>query len=302
MKITGRVLAQRSACSPLWRSGLTTGPAGAADQALIDAAKKEGSVTWYPTQIINQFVLPAAQGLSRRGQYGVTVNYVRADASEVALRVANEAHAGKVQADVIDGTLTTPALEKEGLVAKYVPDAASHLPKQYADPNGYWVATNLYVLTPAFNTNLVPKGSEPKTYADLLDPKWKGKIAWSFERGIEFRRSWFCRRNVLADMGEDKGMVICRSLANAADCRHTRHPRGRCSIEVISGEYSVALQTFNQPFGSISARTRERPSQWIPMKPGDGRPVDLIGDDRMLRIRMPASCLVEFSGLSGWPE
>ncbi|HWG06828.1 MAG TPA: hypothetical protein VG271_17610, partial [Beijerinckiaceae bacterium] len=84
-------------------------PAAAADQALIDAAKKEGSVTWYTTQIINQFVMPAAQAFQKK--YGVTVNYVRADSAEVVVRVANEAHAGKVQADVVDGTLTTPALE-----------------------------------------------------------------------------------------------------------------------------------------------------------------------------------------------
>ena len=93
---------------------LAATPVAAADQALIDAAKKEGSVTWYTTQIVNQFVLPAAQAFQKK--YGITVNYIRANASEVALRVSNEAKAGKVLADVVDGTLTTPALEKQGLV------------------------------------------------------------------------------------------------------------------------------------------------------------------------------------------
>ena len=245
-------------------AGASAMPACAADEALIDAAKKEGSVTWYTTQIINQFVLPASQAFQKK--YGITVNYVRADASEVALRVANEAHAGKVQADVVDGTLTTPALEKEGLVAKYVPDSAKALPKQYSDPNGYWVATNLYVLTPAFNTDLVPKGTQPKTYQDLLDPKWKGKIAWSSSAGSSSGAPGFVG-NVLKEMGQDKGMDYLRALAKQ---QITGIPVSARQVldQVIAGEYPIALQTFNNH--SVISAAKGAPSQWIAMNPAMG--------------------------------
>ena len=63
-----------------------------------------------------------------------------------------------------------------------MPDA--DLPKNLFDPEGYWVACNYYINTPGFNTGLVPRGTEPKTFEDLLDPKWKGKIAWNVQPSV----------------------------------------------------------------------------------------------------------------------
>jgi len=56
-----------------------TGAAHAADPALIAAAKKEGQLTWYTTQIVNQFARPAAEAFQKK--YGVRVNYIRADSN-----------------------------------------------------------------------------------------------------------------------------------------------------------------------------------------------------------------------------
>ena len=67
-------------------------------------------------------------------------------------------------------------------------------------------------LTPGFNTDLVPKGTEPKTYQDLLDPKWKGKMVWSSSAGSRSGAPGFVGI-VLADMGEQKGMDYLRELA-----------------------------------------------------------------------------------------
>ena len=149
----------------------------AADEALIAAAKKEGQLTWYTTQIVNQFARPAASAFEKK--YGIRVNFIRADSNEVTLRILNEGKAGRVQADVFDGTGAAASLKKDGLVAKFVPENASRLPAQFIDAEGYWVATNLYVLTPGFNTDLIKKGTEPRTLQDLLDPKLRGKIAWN---------------------------------------------------------------------------------------------------------------------------
>ncbi len=67
-------------------------PAQALDQALIDAAKKEGRVVWYTTQIVNQFARPAAEAFEKK--YGIRVDYIREDSNEVALRILNEGRAG----------------------------------------------------------------------------------------------------------------------------------------------------------------------------------------------------------------
>src|SRR5580700_8542275 len=85
-------------------------PAGAADSGLIEAAKREGQVTWYTTQIMNQFGRPAIDAFQKR--YGIRVDAIRGDSVELAVRMLNEAQAGRLQADVFDGTSTATALKK----------------------------------------------------------------------------------------------------------------------------------------------------------------------------------------------
>src|SRR3954452_8804435 len=117
-------------------------PALAADDAFIAAAKKEGEVNWYTTQIINQFGRPAVEAFQKK--YGIRVNAVRGDSVELAVRLLNEAKAGRMQADAFDGTTTSPSIKKAGVALKWQPDAAKQLPKEFWDSEGYWVATNIY--------------------------------------------------------------------------------------------------------------------------------------------------------------
>ena len=144
--------------------------AQAADSALIAAAKKEGTVVWYTTQIVDQFARPAA-AMFEKLYPGIKVRLSRTNATTAAIKILQENRAGKNQSDVFDGTVTVVPLKKEGYVLKYLPDAAKDYPPQYKDPEGYWIATNIYVLTPAFNTRSIPPGQEPKNFQALLDPK-----------------------------------------------------------------------------------------------------------------------------------
>jgi ABC-type Fe3+ transport system substrate-binding protein len=237
--------------------------ARAADDALIAAAKKEGEVNWYTTQILNQFGRPAADAF--RKKYGIRVNTTRGDPVELAVRLLNEGRAGRLQADVFDGTSTLPAVKREGMVLKWLPDAAKRLPKEYSDPEGYWVATNLYVFTPAYNTSLIPKGTEPKTRQDLLDPKWKGKMAWA-NHAVTSGGPGFVGL-VLAEMGEERGIAYLRELAKQNIIQLGGSARAAVD-QVIAGEFPMMLQGFNhQPV--ISAR-RGAPVDWIPMSPALG--------------------------------
>ena len=103
------------ACARGFVAALTTclmaasGPVQAFDQTLIHAARKEGRVVWYTTQIVNQLARPAAEAFEKK--YGVRVDYIRADSNEVALRILNEGRAGKVQADVFAGTAAVASLK-----------------------------------------------------------------------------------------------------------------------------------------------------------------------------------------------
>ena len=234
--------------------------ARAADPALIAAAQKEGQVTWYTTQITNQFGRPAMDAFQKR--YGIRVNFIRGDSIELAVRMTNEAQAGRLQADVFDGTSTAPPLKKAGLALAWLPERARLWPPEYRDPQGYWVATNLYVHTPAYNTNLVPKGSEPRSFRDLLDPRWKGKMAWATHATSSGALGFI--GVVLAEMGEGPGKAYLRELARQ-DIVQLGGSARTVVDQAIAGEYPVVLQIFNhQPV--ISAR-RGAPIDWIPMNP-----------------------------------
>lgn len=232
----------------------------AADAALIEAARKEGRVVWYTAQIINQLARPVADAFEKK--YGVKVDAVRADVTDTVLRIVAEAKAGRMQADVMDGTSSAPALKRAGLLTKWQPDAAANLPKQFVDRDGYWIANNLYVLTPVFNTRLVPRGTEPREWNDLLDPKYKNKIAISglvsASSGPGFAGT------VLMDMGEDKGMDYLRKLA-AQNIANIQSSARAMVDQVMAGEFSLGLQGFNhQP---VISAAQGAPVDWIKWNP-----------------------------------
>jgi iron(III) transport system substrate-binding protein len=233
-------------------------PAFAADAALVEAAKKEGRVTWYTVQIVDQIVRPIVSGFERK--YGIHVDFVRANSAQLSVRLSNEAKAGKVQASLFDGTGAAAALKRENLVEKWVPNA--DLPKHLFDPEGYWVACNYYINTPGFNTDLVSKGTEPKTFEDLLDPKWKGKMAWNVQPSVSAGQGFV--GSVLIAMGEEKARAYLAKLAKQNIT--PLNVSGRQVLDlVIAGEYPIALQIFNN-HAFISA-SKGAPVDWIKMQP-----------------------------------
>src|SRR6476660_3402766 len=152
--------------------------ADGADAALIEAAKKEGKVVCYTTLIVNQAIRPLKDAFERKYP-GIELQYTRADESPTAAKILAEAQAGRVQADVFDGISNMVPLKRANIVAPFVPPSAALIPADLKDKDGYWIAILQYVFSPGINTALVAKAQAPKTYADLLDPKWKGKMAWN---------------------------------------------------------------------------------------------------------------------------
>ena len=238
----------------------TAGPLEAADPALVAAAKKEGEVIWYTTQIVNQLVRPVAAAFEKK--YGIKVRATRANATETAVKILNEAKANRLQADLFDGTTTVVPLKAENLVLQWLPDEAKAYPAQVKDPQGYWVANNLFVITPGFNTSLIPKGKEPRTYQDLLSPSLRGKMAWNGFPTSSGGGGLI--GTVLTEMGQEKGMAYLRELAKQKIANLPGSAR-EVLDHVIGGEYSLALQIFNH-HAVISAK-KGAPVDWIPMEP-----------------------------------
>ena len=231
----------------------------AADPGLIEAARKEGSVTWYTTQIVDQLARPAAEAFHKK--YGIRVDFVRADSSAVGLRLINEAQAGKMMADVLDSTSVTLALKKRNILLKWLPDSARHLPKQFSDPEGYWTAASASVQTIGYNSNLVPKGSEPQKFADLLDPKWKGKLVWGGNASASGAPGFV--GTALAHMGDTNGMAYLETLSAQKIATLNQSAR-QVLDQVIAGEYPVALQIYNKH--AVISANKGAPSAWTPLE------------------------------------
>lgn len=230
------------------------------DPAIVAAAKQEGSVVWYTTQIVDQFARPAAAAFEKK--YGIHVDYVRADSAAVALRLLNEGNARQVHADVFDGTAGVAALKGRGLVLKYLPPAAASLSPQYRDPDGYWAATNLYVLTPGYNTEAIPPAEAPKTFEDLLDPKYKDRIAWNISPSSSAAPGFIGL--ILHTMGEENGRAYLTRLAKQ-NVLGVQASARQVLDQVIAGEADIALNIFNTH--AVISAAKGAPVAWIPMQP-----------------------------------
>jgi iron(III) transport system substrate-binding protein len=145
------------------------------DRSLVEAAKKEGHVLLYTTHIVDQIVRPLIKSFQTYVP-GVDVKYVRADGLALAVRLTNEARANRVQSDVWCMVDSVGPVLQNGFAAEFEVPSANGLPPALVDPKHRWVATNLGVRSAAYNTQLVPKETAPRSYQDLLDPRWKGKI------------------------------------------------------------------------------------------------------------------------------
>lgn len=230
------------------------------DPKLVEAAKKEGQVLLYTTQIVDQIVRPL---IKRFQSYvpGVDVKYVRADGLALTVRMTNEARAGRVQSDLwvmVDGVGT---VLKNGLAAQFEVPNAKGLPSTLVDPNGFWIATNLGVRSAAYNTHLVPKEVAPHSYQDLLDPRWKGKMVWNPK---SMTGAWGFISTVIKGMGEEQGMTYLRALAKQ-DIVPLPIAIRAVLDRVIGGEYVIGLE-MNNTHAAISA-AQGAPVHWVPLNP-----------------------------------
>ena len=152
-------------------------PASAVTPALIEAAKKEGKVVWYTS-----VDLPLAEkiGKSFEAKYpGIAVRVERSGAERVFQRIGQEYGSNIHAVDVANSSDAAHFIvwKNKGMLEPYVPeDVAKFYPVEHKDADGNFASFRVWLCIIAYNTNLVKKEEAPKSYADLLDAKWKGKL------------------------------------------------------------------------------------------------------------------------------
>ena len=152
-------------------------PAEAVTPALIEAAKKEGQVVYYTS-----VDLPVAEKLAKafEAKYsGISVRVDRTGAERVFQRIGQEYSSGIHAVDVVNSSDASHFIvwKRDGLLAAYVPeDVAKFYPAEHKDTDGQFASWRLWLSIIAYNTTMVKAEDAPKSFADLLNPKWKGKI------------------------------------------------------------------------------------------------------------------------------
>ena len=151
--------------------------ASAITPALIDAAKKEGKVVYYTS-----IDLAVAERIAKsfEAKYpGISVRVERTGAERVFQRIGQE-YAARIHAvDVVNSSDAAHFIvwKRDGLLAAYVPeDVAQHYAADHKDPDGMFANFRAGLSVIGYNTNLVKADEAPKSFADLLDPKWVGKM------------------------------------------------------------------------------------------------------------------------------
>ena len=229
-------------------------------QKIVAAAKKEGTLTIYTTfaekdqpALLNPF----------EAKYGVKVEVWRAGTDKVLQRTIAEARAKKNNVDVIHfGAPEMEALSREKILQAVKSPVQRDLQPGSVPSHREWAATLLSVWVQAYNTKLVRRQDLPKTYADLLDPKWKGKL------GIEAKNEdWFA--SVVDVMGGgEKGLEFFRDLV-AKNGISPRTGHTLLNNMVIAGEVPLALDIYN--YMPEQAKRKGAPIDWFALEPAVAR-------------------------------
>jgi iron(III) transport system substrate-binding protein len=152
-------------------------PAEAITPVLIEAAKKEGKLAFY-TAMDLAFAQRLANTFEQKFP-GISVRVERSGAERIFTRIGQEYSSNIHAVDVVNTADAAHCIvwKRNQWLAPYMPEeVAKHFGKDYYDPDGLHVTTRILVSPIAYNTNLVKKEEAPKSFADLLDPKWSGKI------------------------------------------------------------------------------------------------------------------------------
>ena len=143
--------------------------------ANVEAGKKEGKVVVY-----GSVVPQAMDGLHQafKKKYGIEVDYWRGSSTQVSERALTEWRAGRPGFDIAEGNRGVQLIMKnEGLFQKFVPPASEKFPAQYKEKDGLITPWRVLPISILYNTELVKAVDLPKTFDDLLNPKWMGKIS-----------------------------------------------------------------------------------------------------------------------------
>jgi iron(III) transport system substrate-binding protein len=226
--------------------------AGADRQArLLEGAKKEGPLSIY-TSAQSDDMGALVAGFEKK--YGLKTTTWRAGSEKVLQRAVTESRGNRHTVDIVETNgPEMEAIHREKVFVAVKSPNLSQLIPQALRPHGEWVGTRLNVFVQAWNTKLVKPEELPKTWEDLLHPRWKGRL------GIEAEdQDWLA--GTCAELGEAKGIKLFKDIV-AANGMSVRKGHTLLAQLVVSGEIPLALTVYN--YKAQQLKEKGAPIDWL---------------------------------------
>lgn len=169
------------------------------DPALIEAAKKEGKLVVYggtPEPWLNDFL----KAFNKKYPFIDTSEYFRAGGNKLYTKLLTEIQAGQNTADIFESANTSDLVDfkERGLLLEYKSPEGEAVYKGMKDP-GWWYGYRITPIPFAYNPTILPDNEAPKNWQDLLDPKYKGKIAFEDSASGSQFTQWYALKDILGE-------------------------------------------------------------------------------------------------------
>lgn len=222
---------------------------------LTEGAKKEGKVLWYTPATVEE-----SNRLLKRFRekypYIETAMY-RSNEQNILNRILIESQAKRHLFDVVMVTgIVGETLKNRGFLTEYLSPQRKFYPEGLQDPAGFWTDLTMSLNVVGYNTKLVSAREAPKTWLDLLNPKWKRKMGMDDKAFY-----WFA--NMLKVMGEEKGLEYMKKLSQQDIVFRTG--RTLNAQMLAAGEFSIGIALYNHRIEEMKAQGA--PIEWIPIEP-----------------------------------
>jgi iron(III) transport system substrate-binding protein len=228
-------------------------------ERLIAGAKKEGVLNVYSSMTSDdQRVL--IDGFGKK--YGIKLQFWRASSESILRRALTEHRAGRYEVDAIETSAAEmEALHREKLLQEVRSPHLADIVPAALRPHREWIGDRLNIISAGYNTRLVRRDERPKTYEDLTDPRWKGRLGIEADDAV-----WF---GALANaMGEDTAVRIFRDMVRTNGISVRRGHTLLANL-VISGEVPFALTLYH--YKAEQLKNAGAPLDWYVIPPGFAR-------------------------------
>ena len=205
------------------------------EKVLIEGAKKEGTVIWYSTMNGDIVTQPLEDAFLKKYPF-LKISSIRTGSAEITAKATAERDAGRVTVDVMAAS-ASDSLDGMNIAIPFVSPKGKELPDGSVPANNMYVSFRNAVNINAWNTKLMPTKDAPKTWEELADPKYKGKMVWSDSPASgaprlisHFRAMW----------GEEKALEFLKKLQKQ-DIRTVPGNAGAVMAQLQAGEFPIII-------------------------------------------------------------